>query len=56
MGLAAVGHHRVFGRLTAGRLFFASDRLGKQWVRLREFLLRRNLVQSAVSPFNILGN
>jgi MoaA/NifB/PqqE/SkfB family radical SAM enzyme len=31
MGLAAVGHHRVVGPLTAGHLFFASDKLGKSW-------------------------
>jgi organic radical activating enzyme len=29
MGLAAVGHYRVLGQLTAGRIFTASDRLGK---------------------------
>ena len=28
MGLAAVGHHRVLGPLTAGQLFYASDRIG----------------------------
>ena len=28
MGLAAVGHHRVAGALTAGHLFYASDRIG----------------------------
>jgi hypothetical protein len=28
MGLAAVGHHRVAGALTAGHLFYASDRVG----------------------------
>lgn len=28
MGLAAVGHHRVAGSLTAGRLFYVSDRIG----------------------------
>jgi MoaA/NifB/PqqE/SkfB family radical SAM enzyme len=31
MGLAAVGHHRVAGPLTAGHLFFASDQVGKAW-------------------------
>lgn len=31
MGLAAVGHHKVVGSLTAGQLFFASDRIGKLW-------------------------
>lgn len=33
MGLAAVGHYRVAGRLTAGQIFMASDRLGKKWRR-----------------------
>jgi organic radical activating enzyme len=33
MGLAAVGHYRVLGQLTAGRIFMASDRLGKGWRR-----------------------
>ena len=31
MGLAAVGHHRVLGRLTAGHLFKISDNVGKSW-------------------------
>jgi MoaA/NifB/PqqE/SkfB family radical SAM enzyme len=29
MGLAAVGHHKVVGNLTAGRIFMTSDRVGK---------------------------
>jgi organic radical activating enzyme len=29
MGLAAVGHYRVLGRLTAGNLFMASDQMGR---------------------------
>lgn len=29
MGLAAVGHHHVVGPLTAGQIFYASDRIGK---------------------------
>lgn len=28
MGLAAVGHHKVVGNLTAGRIFMISDRIG----------------------------
>ncbi len=28
MGLAAVGHHKVAGNLTAGRIFMVSDRIG----------------------------
>ncbi|MGA8940627.1 MAG: radical SAM protein, partial [Acidobacteriaceae bacterium] len=31
MGLAAVGHHRVAGSLTAGQLFYVSDQIGKSW-------------------------
>lgn len=31
LGLAAVGHHRVAGRLTAGHLFRISDNIGRQW-------------------------
>jgi MoaA/NifB/PqqE/SkfB family radical SAM enzyme len=31
MGLAAVGHYRVLGPLTAGQIFMASDRLGRRW-------------------------
>jgi hypothetical protein len=35
MGLAAVGHHRVVGNLTAGHLFRISDQIGKTWMRVR---------------------
>ena len=31
MGLAAVGHHRVLGPLTAGHLFHVSERIGRLW-------------------------
>lgn len=34
MGLAAVGHYRIAGRVTAGHLFMASDRLGRTWQSL----------------------
>lgn len=34
MGLAAVGHYKVLGNLTAGHLFFASDRIGKTYRKL----------------------
>jgi MoaA/NifB/PqqE/SkfB family radical SAM enzyme len=40
MGLAAVGHYRVLGRLTAGNLFMASDRLGKGWRSFRGIFSR----------------
>ena len=35
MGLAAVGHHRVLGALTAGHLFRASDRIGEAFKRTK---------------------
>ncbi|HMG03738.1 MAG TPA: radical SAM protein [Edaphobacter sp.] len=31
MGLAAVGHYRALGPVTAGRLFYASDKVGRSW-------------------------
>jgi len=54
MGLAAVGHHRVLGPLTAGRIFMASDRLGKAWRGFSRILSRKPGVQVELSPFNIL--
>ena len=54
MGLAAVGHHRVLGGLTAGHLFMASDRLGKGRRNLRTVFSRKTRIQTTPSPFNIL--
>lgn len=54
MALAAVGHHRVLGPLTAGRLFTASDRFGKVLNRLRLTLSRNRSKQPIASPFRIL--
>lgn len=55
MALAAVGHHRVAGHLTAGHLFMASDRFGKQWQRLRETFSHKLAPRAEQSPFKILG-
>lgn len=55
MGLAAVGHHRVAGPLTAGRIFMASDRFGKLWKKLRRRPSRGPFIRPASSPFNILA-
>jgi MoaA/NifB/PqqE/SkfB family radical SAM enzyme len=55
MGLAAVGHHRVLGRLTAGHLFMASDRLGKRWRRFRQTFSPNPSVDPIPSPFKILA-
>jgi sulfatase maturation enzyme AslB (radical SAM superfamily) len=46
MGLAAVGHYRVLGQLTAGHLFMTSDRLGKVWRSLCRTFSRRPRVQT----------
>ena len=54
MALAAVGHYRLLGQMTAGDVFFASDRIGRQWTRLRGMLPSPPAVDSIRSPFNIL--
>ncbi len=54
MGLAAVGHYRVAGQLTAGQIFFASDKLGKQWARLWQKPSPKRALPLAAPPFNIL--
>ena len=41
MGLAAVGHYRVLGQLTAGHIFMASARFGKGYRSLRRTFLRK---------------
>jgi MoaA/NifB/PqqE/SkfB family radical SAM enzyme len=55
MGLAAVGHYRVAGHLTAGQIFMASSRFGKMRRNLQRKLARRPSIQPAPSPFNILA-
>lgn len=55
MGLAAVGHHRVAGPLTAGQIFMASDRFGKLWRSFQRRLSRKPLNRSVPYPFNILA-
>jgi MoaA/NifB/PqqE/SkfB family radical SAM enzyme len=55
MALAAVGHHRVAGPLTAGHLFMASDRVGKLWRNLQRKFSRKPSARGVPSPFNILA-
>ncbi len=55
VALAAVGHHRVVGPLTAGHLFMASDRLGRGWARLRS-RARTVSVPPEPTPFKILDS
>jgi organic radical activating enzyme len=46
MALAAVGHHRVLGSLTAGQIFIASDRIGKGLKIVRRKFARQTPIQS----------
>jgi MoaA/NifB/PqqE/SkfB family radical SAM enzyme len=54
IGLAAVGHHKLLGPLTAGHIFMASDRLGKRWRKLRSASLPNQARQIEPAPFKIL--
>jgi len=54
VGLAAVGHYKLIGPLTAGRVFMASDRLGKGWRRFRDKLTHQPVVPMEPTPFKIL--
>ena len=54
MALAAVGHHRVAGPLTAGHLFLASDRIGKAWRGFQQALSSKPRPSPQLSPFKIL--
>jgi len=51
MALAAVGHYRVAGPLTAGQIFMASDRIGKLWRSLKP---RARKTPVHATPFPIL--
>lgn len=51
MGLAAVGHHKVVGSLTAGNLFLASDWVGKK-IKKMSVPVHKSPVQDV--PFKIL--
>ena len=52
MVLAAVGHHRVLGGLTAGQIFIASDRVGKGLKMMRRKFGKQTPAQPEASPFN----
>jgi len=54
MGLAAVGHHKVLGNLTAGRIFMASDQIGKGWRKLQGIFTPKPIPQIEPAPFKIL--
>jgi sulfatase maturation enzyme AslB (radical SAM superfamily) len=54
MGLAAVGHHKVVGSLTAGHLFQLSEQVGAAWDRLSGNRRRSIALTSARPVFPIL--
>ena len=54
MGLAAVGHHKVVGSLTAGQLFMASDRIGKGWRKFKKMSVPEHKSPALEAPFKIL--
>jgi MoaA/NifB/PqqE/SkfB family radical SAM enzyme len=54
MGLAAVGHYKLLGSLTAGKIFMASDRLGKGWRRLQDSFSQKSIPTPQSAPFKIL--
>jgi organic radical activating enzyme len=54
MGLAAVGHHKVLGGLTAGGIFMASDRFGRGWRAIQEAFSRKPILAAEATPFKIL--
>ncbi|WP_035347414.1 radical SAM protein [Edaphobacter aggregans] len=54
MGLAAVGNHRVLGPLTAGQIFFASDRVGEMWRRMKKPFAGTSEKQEEAAVFTIL--
>jgi MoaA/NifB/PqqE/SkfB family radical SAM enzyme len=56
MGLAAVGHYKVLGGLTAGHLFLASDKVGKGWRKLQERFSSKPTTEATAVPFNILSS
>jgi MoaA/NifB/PqqE/SkfB family radical SAM enzyme len=54
MGLAAVGHYKVLGPLTAGQIFMASDRIGKGWRKFQNALWQKPVLATEPAPFKIL--
>jgi len=54
MGLAAVGHYPLVGNLTAGKVFMASDRFGKQWKKIQSAFTAKTEHAAEPAPFKIL--
>ena len=54
MGLAAVGHYKLIGPLTAGHIFLASDSFGKSFRRFRDSFKRVPAAVPEPQPFKII--
>jgi hypothetical protein len=54
IGLAAVGHYKLVGSLTAGHIFMASDRFGKGWRKLKNTVTQKPQISANATPFKIL--
>jgi len=54
MGMAAVGHYRVLGALTAGRIYMASDKFGKTWRAICNALMRKVVFQKTPLPLKVI--
>jgi MoaA/NifB/PqqE/SkfB family radical SAM enzyme len=54
MGLAAVGHYKVVGGLTAGHLFLASERFGKAFRKLRNCFSHKPKGMPGPAEFKII--
>jgi MoaA/NifB/PqqE/SkfB family radical SAM enzyme len=54
MGLAAIGHHKVVGPLTAGHIFTASEEFGRVWRKLHRSSSTKPTLPTDGAPFKIL--
>ena len=56
MGLAAVGHFPVVGKLTAGQIFMASDRVGQTWQKAKRMFAPGTVKKPTAVPFPIINS
>lgn len=54
MGLAAVGHFKVLGPLTAGHIFGVSERFGRGWLKVQHSVAPTPKLDPNSVPFRIL--
>lgn len=56
MGLAAVGHFPVVGKLTAGQIFLASDGVGRTWQKMKRAFSPQPIKKVGAVPFPIINS